>query len=338
MSRKLIRSFLKDQFTGSIVYFSGIFLVGLFYYLDTGQEIELLYPVSLAFAVYLAGMLFRFGEYYKIHKGLEELAENCESRRIYHDDLYIRIDETIKKLHMNYLDKLGTSQLNRKKERRFLSMWIHNMKTPITVTNVLLQRMERGELDTAAGLEAIREENEKLLGSLDAVLNMIRLEDFAKDYIPEPMDLLTELNKVINHNKSLFIHNRVFPKVVTGLSEARILSDKKWNELLVTQLISNAVKYSREEDVSKNIYFNIERKGQEIILTIRDEGIGIPKHDLDKIYEPFFTGDNGRLGYQSSGIGLYFCKEICKHLGHSLQITSEAGKGTSVQLSYLAKL
>jgi signal transduction histidine kinase len=168
---------------------------------------------------------------------------------------------------------------------------------------------------------------------------MLRLADFAKDYVPEPIHLLEELKSIINKNKSLFIYNHVFPKIITDLTQADILSDRKWNELMINQLISNSVKYSKDgQEEAKSIYFIIEQKENHISLTIKDEGIGIPEHDLGKVCEPFFTGDNGRKGYQSSGIGLYFCKEVCKLLGHSLDITSEPGKGTSVKISYLAKL
>jgi signal transduction histidine kinase len=73
-------------------------------------------------------------------------------------------------------------------------------------------------------------------------------------------------------------------------------------------------------------------------LTIKDEGIGIPEYDIGKVFEPFFTGDNGRKGYHSSGIGLYFCKEVCNMLGHSINISSGHNEGTSVKITYLAKL
>jgi signal transduction histidine kinase len=199
--------------------------------------------------------------------------------------------------------------------------------------------MEQKEIETTAGIQAIQEENKKLLTSLDTVLNMIRLEDFARDYVPEQIDLISELKSIINKNRNLFIYSSAFPKIVTDLEKADILSDKKWNELMINQLISNAVKYSKSDDgTSKNIWFYLEREKNNIILTIKDEGIGIPEHDLQKVFEPFFTGDNGRKGYQSSGIGLYFCSEVCKLLGHTIQISSEVNKGTSVKISYLAKL
>ncbi len=339
MGTKLLKCFLKDQITNSIAYFSGCFLIGLFYYIDFGKKIEIIYPLSIILFVYIVWMLVRLVEYYRLYKGLEYMIKYQDYQGNFSLSINKRVSEAFSKLHGDYLSKLSSAENERKKERRFLSLWIHNMKTPITVTDILLQRMEQKEIEPQTGLQALKEENKKLLTNLDAVLNMIRLEDFAKDYIPEKINLLEELKHIINKNKSLFIYNRVFPKIITELTEADILSDKKWNDLMINQIISNGVKYSKsEEGTSKNIYFIIEKMDKQIILTIKDEGIGIPEHDLGKVCEPFFTGDNGRMGFQSSGIGLYFCKEVCKLLGHTLKITSEVGKGTSVTISYLAKL
>lgn len=339
MNRKLITGFLKDHLLGSVAFFSASFLVGLFYYIDVGEKIEIRYPLSLVLFIYFIWTSLSFFEYYKLYTGLEEMVKYQDFQANSHTVMGKRVNEAMRRMHTEYLNKLSDAENIRKKDRRFLSIWIHNMKTPITVTDLLLQRMEQEDIDTAVGLHDLREENQKLLSNLDNVLNMLRLADFAKDYVPEPMNLLEELKSIINKNKSLFIYHRVFPKIITDLTNADILSDHKWNELLINQLISNGVKYSKDENgEAKDIYFIIEKKENLISLTIKDEGIGIPEHDLKKVCEPFFTGDNGRKGYQSSGIGLYFCKEVCKLLGHSFEITSEVDKGTEVKISYLAKL
>ncbi len=339
MNIKLIKSFFKDHMIDSMAYFGACFLIGLFYTIDTGDRIEIGYPLSLVLFVYLIWMIIRFVGYFKIYNDLEEMGKNQDFAGNYSSILNAKITVTFNKLHKEYLDKLSSADNTRKKERRFLSLWIHNMKTPITVTDLLLQRIEQKEIDLSSGMLNMAEENKKLLAQLDHVLNMIRLEDFAKDYVPEQIDLMEELKSIINKNKSIFIYNRVFPKIITELREAHILSDRKWNDLMINQIISNAVKYSKDEQgAPKDIYFYIEKEADRIILTIKDEGIGIPEHDLTKVFEPFFTGENGRKGYHSSGIGLYFCQEVSKLLGHSIQLTSKEGQGTSVVITYLAKL
>lgn len=339
MDWNMIKSFMKDHMADSIAYFTGSFLIGLFYYMDGQKKIEILYPLSILLFVYLIWMLYRFLEYKRLYKGLDDMLKINNYEGNYINSIDKKINSSMNRLHYEYLNRLSDQEIARKKERRFLSLWVHNMKTPVSVTDLILQRMKREEMDISSGIQAASEENKKLLSGLNTVLDMIRLEEFSKDYIPEQLDLYKELNIIINKNKNLFIYNHVFPKVVMNLDKAVVLSDRKWNELMINQFISNGVKYSKETDgTSKNIFFIIGKEEDRIILTIKDEGIGIPEHDISKVWEPFFTGDNGRKGYQSSGIGLYFCSEVSKLLGHTLKLTSEVGKGTSVSISYLAKL
>lgn len=338
MNWKLIKSFLKDQIGYTYTYFIGNFMIGLFYYLTVGDRVEIFYPLFISIFVYLIYLIVRFYGYYKLIKGIEELSKYSDYQGNFHYELDRKIEKTIQSIHKEYAERISNLIINREKEMKFLSMWIHNMKTPITVNDLIIQRIETKDIDSTEGVPQIKEENTKLLNNLDMILNILRLEDFSKDYVPEEIDLIAEITNIVNKNKRLFIYNRVFPKVITELKEAYILSDLKWNELMLNQIISNGIKYSSEENVSKNLYFHIEKDGQMIKLTIRDEGIGIPEYDMIKIFDPFFTGDNGRKGYSSSGIGLYFCKEVATMLDHKLQITSKVGEGTSVLVSYLAKL
>ena len=105
---------------------------------------------------------------------------------------------------------------------------------------------------------------------------------------------------------------------------------------MLSQIISNAIKYSSDHDKSKNIYFSISKEEKYTVLEIRDEGIGIPEYDIDRVFEPFFTGENGRRIKKSSGIGLYICKLIAEKLGHKIHIKSKVGQGTIVKLRYLS--
>lgn len=338
VKRKILKNFIIDHRGYSYAYVCSNFLIGVFYYMTFQEKIEVIYPLSLSVFIYLVWMIYQFAEYYKLQKNLEDMMRYHDYVGNYRSISNKSVNKTINELHAYYLDRLSETENSHQRERRFQSQWIHNLKTPITVTDLVIQRMEKNEIETAAGIRAIKEENKKLLTNLDTILNMVRLEEFAKDYIPGKMDLLKELNTIINNNKSLFIYHRVFPKIVTELEEAVVLSDIKWNELMLNQIISNAVKYSTQEGMSKNLWFHVDKIENKIVLTIKDEGIGIPEYDIKKVWEPFFTGDNGRRGFQSSGIGLYFCREVGRMLGHSMNISSEMGKGSKVSISYLAKL
>ena len=102
------------------------------------------------------------------------------------------------------------------------------------------------------------------------------------------------------------------------------VTDRKWLELILEQLLSNAIKYTPQGTIKISI--------QEGILTIADTGIGIQAQDIPRVFERGFTGFNGRVSQQSSGLGLYLCKAIAANLGIGLTLKSQVGQGTQVQL------
>ena len=81
------------------------------------------------------------------------------------------------------------------------------------------------------------------------------------------------------------------------------------------------------------MHFSATTKDDQVILSVEDNGIGIPQSDLSRIFEKGFTGQNGRTVHSSTGIGLYLCRRLCDKLGIGLSVSSE-GKGTTFSLSF----
>ena len=186
-------------------------------------------------------------------------------------------------------------------------------------------------------IDALETELSRLDGGLNMLLDLQRIEELEKDYEPERINLTEEVRVAINNNRSLFINSGVFPLFES--ENVYVFTDKKWNQVLINQILSNAVKYSKGEE-NKHVYFDIQQMNAQsdgqhkVILTIKDEGIGISEYDLPRVFQPFFTGENGRKGYNSSGIGLYLCKTICDRLGQ--EITIENDNGCKVTIQYNA--
>src|SRR5690606_13448253 len=109
-------------------------------------------------------------------------------------------------------------------------------------------------------------------------------------------------------------------------------TDRKWMKFILGQLITNAVKYTFEEN--KKVYLSASCHKSHIKLSIRDEGIGIPSTDLARVTKAFFTGENGRKTAESTGMGLYIAKEVCAKLGHELTLESAVGQGTTVSILF----
>jgi two-component system, OmpR family, sensor histidine kinase YxdK len=101
---------------------------------------------------------------------------------------------------------------------------------------------------------------------------------------------------------------------------------------MLSQLIHNAVKYSKGK--SKSISISIYDRGGEAVLEVKDYGVGIPESDKQRVFEPFYTGENGRKFRESTGMGLYLTSEAAKQLGHRIEIDSKAGEGTTIRIIF----
>lgn len=332
--------FLKEQGMVLLTFFASALLMIAFYTLDANRPVELFYPISLSGSCYVVYLIVMFYRFVSFHRALDQMILYHEIDQRFSSYTYRQVQRSLYELHNQYRKEAGMQQQQQREQKRFLSAWIHTMKTPLSVEVLLLQRFHQGDIKEEYFIKGMMKEQEKLKNQLELVLNMLRLEEFVKDYVPTSIDLQEELNEVINQHRSLFIYNNVYPKMEKLDKPITILSDRKWNDMLLVQIINNAVKYTvlKENDEPKNIYFKMAQGNGKVTLSIKDEGIGIPSYDLPRIYEPFFTGENGRKTEKSSGIGLYFCKEVCQFLGHELVIESVQDKGTTVRITYLTKL
>lgn len=331
--KKLI-AFFHDQLLFLLVYGLSTTLI-ILYYVLTVKNAELLYPCVLAAFFLILYLVIRYIFYMQHISNVERMKRNAEKLHSpfrEYESTYMVFAE----LHQRYQDEVSLLKKQSIEEKRLISAFIHNLKTPVTVSDLILQQAKEKSKFTVEEVQSILEnlqaENLRLNKSLSILLDLQRLSETANDYQPQAVSLSQELTKIINENKSLFIQSRVFPKL--SESDAIVYTDAKWNTVLINQIISNAVKYSSSEQ-PKNLFFTITQEGDQCRLQIQDEGIGIPEYDLPKVFDAFFTGDNGRKGYSASGIGLYLCKQICDHLGLSISI--ENHNGCLVTVTYLSK-
>ncbi len=210
------------------------------------------------------------------------------------------------------------------RQLHFINQWVHQMKTPLSVMSLLLQ-------ETECDRKSMEEELQKMQSGLEAVLVNARLETFEEDMRIEQIALLSYVQNVVNEHKRLFITHRVFPTIAID-DQMVVSTDSKWMKIVLTQFLTNAVKYTFEE--GKKVYITARRVEEGIALSVKDEGIGIASSDIKRIMRPFFTGENGRMTGESTGMGLYIASEVCERLGHPLYVESEKGVGTTMTIVF----
>lgn len=205
----------------------------------------------------------------------------------------------------------------RKELNDYYTMWLHQIKTPIAAMRLLLQSTEENTAELKVELFKI----EQYAGM---ALQYLRINDMSKDMILAWHPLEEIVKCAVRKYSTMFI----LKKITLELREihANVLTDEKWLEFVIEQLLSNALKYTREGKIC--IRYD-EKNG---ILLIEDTGIGISPEDLPRVFERGFTGYNGRTDKKATGIGLYLCKQILDKLCHEIMITSKVSEGTMVYL------
>lgn len=246
------------------------------------------------------------------------------------------VTDVMAKLHHDYEEKLDGYRRQRKLHRYFVYQWVHMMKTPLSVIDLTVQHANH--MDKLSGkelrsfMDSLREETDRMTRGLEQMLYTARLEEFALDLHPRRVALHEVARQVINQHKRLMIAAHVYPRL-SGEGWAK--TDLKWLQFLLGQLIGNAVKYSRPKLGDKQLQVRINNQDDgHAWIEISDQGIGIPAEDLPRVFDPFFTGENGHSTEESTGMGLYLCREVARKLGLRLDLHSEQGSGTTVVIYF----
>ena len=201
----------------------------------------------------------------------------------------------------------------------YYTLWVHQIKTPIAASKLLVSEVADRQLK-----QQLEQEIFKIDSYTNLVLQYLRLESFHDDLVLKKENLEDLVKEVIRKYAIFFIQKDL--SINLHDLDRRIVTDKKWLLVVIEQILSNSLKYTNEGGVE--IYMD----GSD--LCIKDTGIGIKNSDRLRVFERGFSGYNGRMTQQSSGLGLYLTQKISQELGHQIQIESELGQGTTVRIKF----
>ncbi|MCH5273457.1 MAG: sensor histidine kinase [Lachnospiraceae bacterium] len=319
---KLFKTYIKGYQKGilALLLFCAIFCaVFALYHLPVKA---VLYPALLCF---LLGTVFIAADFSRVkrrHRQLSEIKELTaamitfmpEAERVEDED-YQEIIRTLQSEVAN-LETLTSARYRDMME--YYTIWVHQIKTPIAAMRLTLQN-EDTPLSRTLSADLFRIEQ-----YVEMVLAFLRLDSVSGDYVFREYSIDTLVKQSVAKFASEFIHRKIH--LVYEPIDQTVITDEKWLSFVIEQLLSNALKYTREGSI--RIYLREPK-----ILCIEDTGIGIAPEDLPRVFEKGYTGYNGRRDKKASGIGLYLCKRICKNLGVEINISSEPDKGTTVYIN-----
>lgn len=209
--------------------------------------------------------------------------------------------------------------------KEYLELWIHEIKIP--VSSLLLMFHNHKDIYD----ERAKKQVQSINNYLEQILYYERSEISTHDYLIKEIKLMDIIHMVALKNMDILLEKDISLEVYC--ENEIIVSDAKWLEYIINQIINNSIKYMN--DKNEKIIKIKTRKVENILqLMIEDNGIGIPSDDLPKVFDKSFTGYNGRLLKSSTGMGLYICKNLCTKLGHKLMIDSKIDQGTIVTIEF----
>ncbi|PGS46069.1 sensor histidine kinase [Bacillus sp. AFS041924] len=321
--------FLKEQQQYIVVYYISV-IITTFYCVLAGNFtlFDVIYVIIFNTFILIVFLGWQYIKTKNIYVLFKSNFNSIEETSLEQGDSFWGIHITALLRKQYQLFEKSLDQLNKKHQEHitFINQWVHQMKTPLSVIRL--------QLEAHAGepyAHDISEEAFKLEKGLNMALYYARIDAFQSDFVIERTHLKSLILDSINQEKKLFIKNNIKPKVnIDDMIE--VYTDVKWIKFVIEQLITNGIKYSK----GKGKYLTVSgyRKEKFTILEVMDEGIGIHPKDIRRVFNPFFTGENGRILGESTGMGLYLAKKICENLNHNIYIESEVNRGTKVSILF----
>lgn len=326
--------FLSDRLVRLILHLSFAITAAVFLY-ATGTQLGVLKILSLVWCMLFFTVNFR--DYYKCRAYLEELnaiMDRLEKKQLFAECVPVPRSVYERKLFILFrmsgkamIEAVSDAEAAQQQYREYVESWVHEIKTPITAAQLICQSAD-AETRRKLAHELARIENH-----VERALFYARAESAEKDFIVCQSNLYELATLAVQRHRTLLIQSGVCVEL-QDLKET-VYTDGKWVVFMLGQLLQNAVRYRGENPA---ITLTARRLGQQVQLSVKDNGIGIPSHELSRVFDRGFTGSNGRIRGGSTGMGLYLCRKLAASLEIKLQVKSGEGKGTTVILTFPASI
>lgn len=314
---------------GLFLLFCIIFASVFFLYQLPAEAV--LYGIALCFFPGLLSVILSYRSFWKKYGILERIRREFLAKpdHFYLDELpqaKTKIEKEYQRLIFMFCEDRkrmsGQFEASRGDMTDYYTMWVHQIKTPISAMRLLLQTEETGQSGVNGELA---EQLFKIEEYVDMALQYLRL-DGGSDLVIKTYELDEIVRQAVRKYAGMFVRKKL--SLSFKQLDCRVLTDEKWLVFVIEQILSNAIKYTKQGGIS--IYME---NCSDNILVISDTGIGIAPEDQPRIFEKGFTGYNGRHDKKSTGIGLYLCHRILNRLSHTVSVESEPGVGTKIKIN-----
>lgn len=324
--------FFKEKVITILLLLFGIITIEIFLMAyNVGMFIKIYIPLIIM-GLYMISIIIEYFKRKKFYDNLLKMLEELDEKYLITEIIKTPnfLEGQIFKNSLEQIDKSMLENVNKYKYmtedyKEYIELWIHEIKIPIATSKMVIENNKN------AITKSIDEELDKVENYIEQALFYARSNTVEKDYYIRKVVLKEIVNESIKKNKSSLIQEKI--SIDIHDLEIEVNTDNKWIVFILNQIIQNSIKYRKKENSVIEIYAN---QGKEnVILYIKDNGIGIKQGEITRVFEKGFTGTNGRLSNKkSTGIGLYLCKKLCNKLGIGIELNSVQNEGTEVKLVF----
>ena len=369
-----LTNFIKQNYIWILMIITMSCIHLLYMYLIGARKQDVVYAAVLDAIMLLITVLVGFFRYSGKVKALsnalkrpvEEQAQLPEAT----DDVEILYLRLLENQSIARSESENSAAVRQSRMRDYYSMWVHQIKTPISAMKLLLEaeREELGQLmcdeeqsqcriadmngcNISATELNISELNAsgkqqivytELSDNLDSFEDeLFRIEEYVGMALQYQRVSSTENDFVLEKisldgviRDTIKKYAKIMIRRHIGINysgtKKQVYTDEKWLAFILEQILSNAIKYTPQGFVT----IETAEEKDRFFITIKDTGIGIKAEDLPRVFEKGYTGYNGHADKKATGIGLYLCRQMADKLGHTIRMESELGKGTKVWIGF----
>ncbi len=302
--------------------------------LSTGTQAGVIVILLITWGLVL--LCVQFVNYFQIRcrlRELESIMEELDEKYLFFecipnssDACQRRMLELFRRAGKSMLEAVSDAQAAQREYREYVESWVHEIKTPITAAELFCRSAE------PSLRQKLSRELAQIESHVERALFYARAESPEKDFIVRRTNLEDIVTQAISQHRTLLISSGI--RVETENLEHTVYTDSKWTIFILGQLLQNAARYRGDDPV---ITLSAQTLGRQVQLTVQDNGIGIPAHELSRVFDRGFTGSNGRSRGGSTGMGLYLCRRLADSLEINLQIASQEGAETTVTITFPAR-
>lgn len=315
----------------------------LYMYLIGARKQDVVYAAVLDAMIIiitvLAGFLGYSSKVKALSNALERPVEEQAQLPEAADDVEMLYHRLLENQSIARSESESSAAIRQSQMRDYYSMWVHQIKTPISAMKLLLEaeREELGQLICddeqsqcllSDNMDSFEDELFRIEEYVSMALQYQRVSSTENDFVLEKVSVDGVIRDTIKKYAKIMIRRHIGMNYSGTVQE--VYTDGKWLAFILEQLLSNAIKYTPQGVVT----IETAEEKDRFFITIKDTEIGIKAEDLPRVFEKGYTGYNGHADKKATGIGLYLCRQMADKLGHTIRMESEIGKGTKVWIGF----